>query len=168
MYMYIRVANFFVILLCLGVSGGVTMEDHTIQEVKKKKRSLKRYRSNVACIDRLEVKLTLLDERIKSVKSPSYSGMPRGGTPISLEELLSDKIDLEKRIKRLKDKGKKIKDPILEEIDSLEDPRYCEVLEAFCIECKSISEIAEDMGYTDRHVYDLYREAIEELTVKAQ
>lgn len=140
------------------------MEDHEIQEIKKKKRSLKRYRVNRACIDRLEEKLTLLDERIKSVKSPSLSGMPRGGTPVTVEELLSDKIDLEKRIKRLKDKSKIIKDQILEEIDSLEDPRYCEVLESYLIDCKNMSEISEDMGYTDRYIYDLYRNAIEDLT----
>ena len=140
------------------------MENQDIQEIKKKKRSLKRYKINLACIGRLEEKLTLLDERIKSVKSPNYSGMPRGGTPVTLEELLSDKIDLEKRIKRLKDKGKKLKDQILDEIDSLEDPRYCEVLEAYFIECKTINEIAEDMGYTEVHIYNLYREAVTELT----
>lgn len=140
------------------------MEDQDIQEIKKKKRSLKRYKINLACIGRLEEKLTLLDARIKSVKSPNYSGMPRGGTPVKVEELLSDKIDLEKRIKRLKDKGKKYKDQILEEIDSLEDPRYCEVLEAYFIECKRISDIAEDMGYTEVHIYNLYREAVTELT----
>lgn len=140
------------------------MVNQDIQEIKKKKRSLKRYKINLACIGRLEEKLTLLDERIKSVKSPNYSGMPRGGTPVTLEELLSDKLDLEKRIKRLKDKGKKLKDQILEEIDSLEDPRYCEVLEAYFIECKTINEIAEDMGYTEVHIYNLYREAVTELT----
>jgi hypothetical protein len=140
------------------------MEDQEIQEIKKKKRYLKRYKLNIACIGRLEEKLTLLDERIKSVKSPNYSGMPRGGKPVSLEELLSDKLDLEKRIGRLKDKNRNIKNQILEEIDSLEDPRYCEVLEAFFIECKTIGEIAEEMGYTDRYIYDLYKNAVQELT----
>lgn len=140
------------------------MEDQEIQEIKKKKRSLKRYKVNLACIGRLEEKIILLDERIKSVKSPNYSGMPRGGTPVTVEELLSDKIDLEKRIKRLKEKGKRFKDQILEEIDSLEDPRYCEVLEAFFIDCKTIREIAEDMGYTEVHIYNLYRDAVSELT----
>lgn len=140
------------------------METQDIQEIKKKKRSLKRYRINRSCIDRLEEKLKLLDERIISVKSPNYSGMPRGGTPVSLEELLSDKVDLEKRITRLKDKNRNIKYQILEEIDSLEDPRYCEVLEEYFIGCRTIGEIAEDMGYSDRHIYNLYTEAIEKLS----
>lgn len=140
------------------------METQDIQEIKKKKRSLKRYKINLACIGRLEEKLTLLDERIKSVRSPNYSGMPRGGTPVTIEDLLSDKSDLEKRISRLKDKGRRFKDQILDEIDSLEDPRYCEVLEAYFIDCKTIAQISDEMGYTEVHIYNLYREAVKELS----
>lgn len=140
------------------------MENQHNQEIEKKKRSLKRYKKNIACVDRLEEKLVLLDARIKSVKSPNLSGMPRGGTPVTTAELLSDKIDLEKRIERLKVKGRQLKSEILDEIDSLEDPRHCDVLEAYFIDCSTISEIAEDMGYTDRYIYDLYKSAIEKLT----
>ena len=139
------------------------MENQFSQEIKNKKQSLKRYRVNRVCVNRLEEKLTLLDERIKSAKSPNYSGMPRGGTPVTIAELLSDKVDLEKRIQRLKDKGKKLKDSILEEIDSLEDPKQADVLEMFLIDCNTIEEIAEDMGYTDRYIYDLYRDAVNAL-----
>lgn len=140
------------------------MENHSFQEITNKKRFLKRYRKNQECILRLEAKVTFLDEKIKSVKSPNYSGMPRGGTPVTTAELLSDKMELEERISRLKSKGKKIKKEILEEIDSLEESRYCEVLEAFCIDCKSMDEIAEDMGYSTRWIYDLYSEAVDKLT----
>lgn len=139
------------------------MENQNSQEIKNKKRSLKRFRNNRKCIGRLEDKISLLDSRIKSVSSPNYSGMPRGGTPVTKEDLVAEKMELENRIKRLKDKGKKIKAQILEEIDSLDDVRYCEVLEAYFIECKTIEEIAEDMGYTDRYIYDLYSDAIDEL-----
>ena len=139
------------------------MENQFSQEIKNKKHSLKKYKVNRACVSRLEEKLTLLDERIKSIKSPNYSGMPRGGTPVTIADLLSDKVDLEKRIQRLKDKGKRLKDSIIEEIDSLEDPKQAEVLELFLIDCMTIEEIAEDMGYTDRYIYDLYRDAINEL-----
>ena len=145
------------------------MDDHTVQEIeKRKKKSLKRYRKNLACIKRLEEKLVILDERITAVKSPSLSGMPRGGTPVTLADLVSDKVDLEKRIERLKVKGKKLKSEIYEEIDSLEDPRYCEVLEAHFIEGLTFESIAEEMGYTERHVYTLYSEAISLLAISDQ
>lgn len=145
------------------------MDDHTVQEIeKRKKRFLKRYRKNLACIRRLEEKLVILDERITAVKSPSLSGMPRGGTPVTLADLVSDKVDLENRIERLKAKGKKLKSEIYEEIDSLEDPRYCEVLEAHFIEGLTFESIAEEMGYTERHVYTLYSEAISLLSISDQ
>lgn len=139
-----------------------------VQEIAKTKRYLKRYKKNIACISRLELKLTLLDERIKSVKSPSLSGMPRGGVPVTIEDMLSDKLDLEDRIKRLKQKSKRFKAEILEEIDSLDDPRYCEILESFFIDCISLEDIAENEGYTVRHTYRLYSEAVSMIAVNRQ
>lgn len=150
----------------LAIFGGENMEDQEIQAIKIKKRILKRYRINRSCIERLEDKLYLLEQRLQSVKSPGFSDMPRGnGSPITTEELILDKLDLEKRIKRLKNKSVKIRDQLLEAIDSLEDPRYCEVLESYFIECKTIEDIALDMGYNDRYIYDLYRKAIIEINL---
>ena len=142
------------------------MENKDVQEIVRTKRFLKRYRKNLNCTKRLEDKLSLLDDRIKSIKSPSYSGMPRGSVPVTIDELLSDKIDLENRIKRLRAKSKIYKDEILEEIDSLDDSRYCEILESFFIDCISLEDIAEKECYTVRHVYRLYHEAVELLAFK--
>lgn len=144
------------------------MENENVLAIKRKKRYLKRYKKNMACIARLETKYKLLDEKIKSVKSPSLSGMPRGGVPVTIEELMSDKLDLEDRIKRLKKKSRKFKTEILEEIDSLDDPRYCEILEAFFIDCIPLEDIAENEGYTVRHTYRLYSEAISLLAQNEQ
>ena len=145
------------------------MGDHSIQESEKhKKRFLRRYQNNVACINRLEAKLVILDERITSIKSPNFSGMPRGGVPVTLDDLLADKDDLERRIKKLKEKNRDLKRSIYEAIDTIEDSRYCEVLEAHFIDGLSIREIAENTGYTERHVYDLYDKAIRLLSVLPQ
>lgn len=136
------------------------MEKEEIQEIERKKRSLKRYKKTLACIDRLEEKLDQINDRMISVRSPNLSGMPRGGTPVTLADLISEKEELEERIKRLKDKAKKLRGEILEEIDTLEDTRHCDVLEGFFIDCLSLEAIAERMGYTDRHVYRLYSEGV--------
>lgn len=135
------------------------------QEIENKKKSLKRYRKNRACVHRLEKKLALLEDRITTIKSPNFSGMPRGGQPVTIAELISDKDELEKRIERLKEKGKQIKREILEEIDTLEDPRYCEILEAYFIDGLSMEDIADMEGYSTRRIYKLYSEAIEILSV---
>ena len=144
------------------------MENQNIPEIESKKRFLKRYRKNLNCINRLEDKLNLLDDKLNSVRSPNLSGMPRGGTPVTEADLIADKIDLEERIKRLKEKSKILKREILEEIDSLDEPRYCMVLEEFFIDCLSLEDIAENEGYTIRHVYRLYHDAVESLTLKRQ
>lgn len=136
------------------------MEYQDIQEFKRKKRFLKRYQNNLSCIVRLEEKRLLLDEKSKSVKSPNLSGMPRGGVPLTTADIVSDILDLDDRIARLKDKNKIVKEEILNEIDSLEDSRYCEVLEAFFIDGISLRDIGDNMGYTERHIHRLYKEAI--------
>ena len=156
----------------LGGFGGVTLDDQSYQDIEtlrsKKKLSLKRYLKNLACIERLEKKLVIMENRITSLKSPSLSGMPRGGVPVTIDDLMSDKMDLEDRIKRLKAKSRELKKAVCEEIDSLEDPRYCEVLEAYFIDGLSFDDIAEELGYTERHVIKLYSEAITLLSVSTQ
>lgn len=143
------------------------MDDLSIQEIEKnKKRFLRRYQKNLACINRLEEKLVLLDERLTAIRTPNLSGMPRGGVPVTIDDLLADKEDLEKRIKKLRQKSRDLKRSVYEAIDSLEDPRYCEILEAHFIDGLSLEDIAEDMGYSERRIYSLYLEAIRRLTVQ--
>ena len=144
------------------------MDEQQFREIEKKKRSLKRYKKMTACISRLEEKLALLDERLTAIKSPNYSGMPRGGVPVTAEDLISDKMDLEGRIKRLRKKRVNLKRSILEEIDSLEDPTLCEILESFFIDGLSMEDIADQEGYSVRRVYALYSEGVKLLTEKVQ
>ena len=134
------------------------MREQEIRLIENKKRALKRYKKNLACIERLQSKLDNLNDRLTSVRSPVLSGMPRGGQPVTTADLIAEKCELEERIDRLKEKSKKLRAEILSEIDRLEDPRYCEVLESFFIGCKSLEEISDELGYTDRHVYRLYSE----------
>ena len=139
------------------------MSDLESQELNHKKRFLKRYRKNRDLILRLKNKVESLDERIVGMRSPVLSDMPRGGKPVTKEDLIAEKIEIEERIERLEDKGKKFKREILEKIDELDDIRYVEILEAFFIECLSFEDIAENEGYGLRHVIRLYTEALEEI-----
>lgn len=142
------------------------MDEVTVREIERKKKYLKRYKRNVALIARLKYKLSVLNERIYSLKSPTFSDMPRGGEPVTIDDLLSDKQDLEDRIRRLKSRGQEFKSEILTCIDNLDDPRYAEILESFFIDCKDFDTIAEDNGYTVRHVIRLYSEGI--VAIKCQ
>lgn len=141
------------------------MSDLIISDQERKKKYLKRYRKNCMLIERLKEKRDNLDGRITGLKSPGLSDMPRGGTPISKEDLIAEKLEVEARILRLDQKGKAYKDEILEKIDELDDPRHAEVLESFFIGCKEFGEIAEDNNYTVRHVIRLYSEAINRMSI---
>ena len=141
------------------------MDDSLIKENDKKKRYLKRYKKNIALIERLEDKLIDLNNRIYKIKSPSLSAMPKGSQVVDLSDLISDKEELIDRIKRLKKKGKRLKAETISIIDELDDVRYAEVLEAFFIDCKTFEDISEDMGYTTRHVIKLYTEAISNISI---
>lgn len=141
------------------------MENEEILLIEKKKRALKRYKKNKSCIERLYNKLALSEEKLTSVKSPNFSGMPRGGSPITLADQISDKVEIEERIKRLTEKGDILRAEILKELDTLEDPLEVEVLESFFIDCLDIPQIAENMNFTDRHVYRLYSQGVTKLAL---
>ena len=141
------------------------MEDLDLKkDLNRKKRFLKRYRKNRALIDRLENKLAVLDDRRYKVKSPTYSDIPKGGVPVTDAELLSDKVEIENRINNLVQKGKILKSEILEKIDELDDPLEVEVLESFFIDCKDLDIIADELGYTTRHISRVYGKAISRLS----
>lgn len=141
------------------------MTDLEFQESDNKKRFLKRYRKNVALIDRLKKKIESLDERMTSLRSPKMSDMPRGGTPVTIEDLIAEKIEIEQRIRRLEDKGRLIKVEILDRIDELDDTRHVEILESFFIDCIDLETIADNNGYTLRHTIRLYSDAIRKMSV---
>ena len=135
-----------------------------MNDTAQKKQYLRRYRKTMSLIVRLEYKIAQLDERMMRIRTPNFSGEIRGtGKRVTIEEMFSDKMELEERVAELKKKSKTIKHEITAKIDSLDDSRYAEVIEAYFIDCKSFDEIADDMGYTKRHVIKLYSEAIERI-----
>ena len=133
--------------------------------IENKKKWLYRYRNNSEKISRLRDKLFTLEARITSLKSPNYSGMPRGSTPITISDLLSDKEELKKRIERLEETGRKYRREILEAIDTLEDSKHAEVLERWFILGSSADQIGEDIGYSTRYIFVLYSDALREIDI---
>ena len=133
--------------------------------IDKKKRWLYRYRNNQLKIARLQEKLSTLEVRITSIKSPNYTGMPRGGTPITIDDLLSDKLILINRIKRLEDKGTEYRHEILEAIDSLENYKHADVLERWFIGGSSVGDIGEAIGYSTTYIFRLYSQALKEIDI---
>ena len=137
------------------------MDQFDISELERKKKFLKRYKKNQSLIDRLEERLYLLDQRIIGLRGIGFSDMPKGsGSTVTTAELITDKMELEERINRLVQKGRILKKEVIEKIDTLEEPLYAEVLESFFIDGKSFIEIADEMGYNERHIIRVYSRAV--------
>lgn len=132
-------------------------------DIERKKRYLKRYKKNKACIDDLKSRISELDDRITSIGSPTMSGMPRGGIPVTKEDLIAKKDDLERRLLNREAKSEILKRETIDEIDKLDDLRYIRLLECFLIDCIPFDDLPYELGYSDRHIDTLYREAILEL-----
>ena len=133
--------------------------------VKAKKIWLRRYRNNREQIERLKNKIEQLDERSLSARSANLSGMPRGSGDNTSMSFTDKKLDLERRINILYERGKEIRREILSAIDELDDVRYAEVLELWFVNMLPLSEISEQLGYSERHILSLYKKAVESLVI---
>ena len=132
---------------------------------KNKKAWLNRYANQVRGIERLENKREILEERITSVRSPTLSGLPRGGTPITIEDLIADKLEIEDRILRLKDTARRVRREILDAIDDIEEVNLCEVMEGRYILLQSPEDLAESMGFNTRHIWRILSQGVEAIQI---
>lgn len=137
------------------------MDDNTLTERETKKRYMKRYRRKMQVIDRLKERVRALDRKIEGLRSPSLSGMPRGGKALTSEDLIADKVDLERRIEKLKGESETVRRELLDVIDQVDSVKHGEVLEEFFIYGMNFGQIADAMGYTERHIIRLYGEALD-------
>jgi hypothetical protein len=130
------------------------------EEMKRKKSFLRRYQKALEKINKLEDKIRNIDERMTGIKAVRISDEAKGGSRVSIEELISDKMVLEERIKRLKARAVEIKIEVCHAIDTVEDIKLSEVLELYFIDCLSFDDIAIKINYTKRHTIGLYSKAL--------
>lgn len=131
--------------------------------VRQNKKFLSRYRRYMQRVEKLENKLFQIDCDLQGLKTKNITDMPRGGHPLTTDDLLAKKEELEHRINNLVLKSKQIKFEIFDCIDSLEDDRFAEVLECYFIDRMSLEDIADRKGYSLRHVGYLYAKGIEKV-----
>lgn len=136
-----------------------------MDQFEVKKAYLKRYSRIVKRIERLEEKKKQMDDRMFSIGSGQITDMPRGSTPVTLDEQLARKEETEQRIERLVQRSRKIRRETYAVIDQLEDYRMVEILEWFFIYDLRMEDVAERAGFHVRHTTRLYTEAIHLLTL---
>lgn len=140
------------------------MEDNKII-FQKNKAYLMRYRNIVEHIRVLEEKSFLLEDRIHTVRRPVLSDMPKGGVPITTNDLIIQKAELMERITKLLEKAGKIRSEIMTAIDTLENHKQAEILELYFIDQVSIVDIAGVMDRSTRHIFRLYSSGINAITI---
>ncbi|MDT2483153.1 hypothetical protein [Enterococcus avium] len=126
------------------------------EETKRKKNYLKRYRNYKTRISRLEEKLASLDEQLVGVKSVEITDMPKGGLPLTKDDLLARKEETSLRIQNLVNISRDVRVEILNCLDTLDDYRFAEVLECYFIDGYTLEAIAEIKHYSVQHVGYLY------------
>ena len=124
---------------------------------------LYRYRNQLDKIHNLERRLEKINIRISSVKSPSYSNMPKGGSRKTAEDYIVDKIEIEGRIKNMEESAIQIRREIITAIDKISDANVCEPLEYKFINGMSDSQIGDLLGYSPRHVQRLISTGVAEI-----
>lgn len=131
--------------------------------IENKKRYLKRYKKATERLAMMESRLAEIDATIGSVRSPQITGMPRGGVPRTIEDKVSDKMELESRVDALRVRCSTLRTETLQEIDRLDDSRYADVLECLFLQGIDLYDTADQLGYSSRQIQRLYAEAIVEL-----
>lgn len=132
-----------------------------LKERERKKKYLKRYKNNKFCIIRLRNKLESIECKITSVKSASYSCMPKAQLSKTTSDLIAEKIDLEKRILKLERKGKKLKEATYDIIDSISEPDLVEVMECLFIDSNSFEDAADILRISNRQLHRKYSIALD-------
>ena len=139
--------------------------NHKDAEKERKKKYLKRYKKNRACVNRLYDKLEFVTSKLDRISAPSLSNMPRGGITKSKSDLSNEKIDLERRIAKLEKTGAKLKEETYDLIDQILDPNLVEVMELLFIQCYEMDDVKELLALSSRQLNRKYAKALDSITL---
>lgn len=112
--------------------------------------------------------IEILDTKLQSIKGLTISDMPRGGgSHVTMEDLISDKIELEKQLEDILKRIDSIKLEITKSIfDGLEDQYEKDVLYNFYIDIKPINQISKELNLTFKEVKSIFDSAIDNIKIK--
>ena len=128
-------------------------------EAEKTKKILGRYKMLMGMAETLDRQARELGDRAETTGSKKISDMPRGGKHATMEDLLAEKADLERRRDGFLKKAEKEKPKVQQYIDSVESERHNHLLYGLYLQDKSVEEIADAEGYSVRQEWRIYKEA---------
>lgn len=131
-----------------------------VDKTEEVKKVLSQYRRVMSMIRDMELKIEYIDKCMTSAKSGKITGMPRGGTPITMEDMVAKKDEYICRKKRYEVIANQKKEIVQSYIDTVFSPRHNEVLTLYYAEAKTIEEIAKEIPCTVRHALRLRKEGV--------
>lgn len=140
--------------------------DEYYKEKTRKKRILKKYKKNRACVARLKNKLELVTSKVDSISSSKLSNVPKGGIKKTTADLANEKIDLERRIAKLEKSGQKLKENTYDLIDQILEPKLVEIMELLFIKCYEMDDVTDMLGLSKRQLFRNYELAIDSIELE--
>lgn len=136
-----------------------------MSSINEKKAKLNQYRKLKNMSDWLDKQARELEDRASSIGTKKMSDMPRGGSRETMEELLIEKVDIEKRRDEFESRAKEAKCVVQGYIDTVTSSKHNALLKGLYIDRLSVEEIAEKEGYSTRQEWRIYKEAHEMIDV---
>lgn len=131
------------------------------QKKEQVKKVLYQYREiKTMCAD-LQRQINEMDIKMTSVKAINCSGMPRGGCPVTIADMMADKDELISRKSRFEAVARQKREIVISYIDTVHSAKHNNVLYMHFINGMRISDIAKMKNYSDRHVFRIYHEALD-------
>ena len=104
-----------------------------------------------------------LDAADVLLRSPSYTGMPKGTQPKDLADTVAQLERLRKRAEKARNKAIRLADEISDAIDSVPDRQLKMLLWLRYISCRNWYDIADAMNMSVRSIYYLHGKALTSL-----
>lgn len=132
-------------------------------EVEKVKKILGSYRRLLRMARELDRQAKELGDRAETMGSKKISDMPRGGCRATMEDLLAEKADTEKRRDAFLKRAENAKEEVQQYIDMVDSTQHNRLLYKLYIKEMSVEEIADVEGYSKRQEWRIYKEAHEKV-----
>ena len=129
---------------------------------KSPKEYLRQIRLFDICIRQKEAELAAMRSEIESMSAAVTGERVQTSTNDKMSEKVSHIVDLEAMIIQGKEKFLRMKDRIINEIQSLDNSVYVDILYKRYVEYKQLEEIAVEMNYSYRQVLRLHGFALQE------
>lgn len=129
---------------------------------KTPKEYLRQIRLFDICIRQKEAELAAMRSEIESMSAAVTGERVQTSVNDKMSEKVSHIVDLEAMIIQDKEKFLRMKDRIINEIQSLDNSVYVDILYKRYVEYKQLEEIAVEMNYSYRQVLRLHGFALQE------